>query len=240
MTKNTWIIFIAACVVLFGGLIFLTKKDAVDVSQIDTNNPIAARQDSGNIGDHIFGKDESKVVLIEYGDFQCPGCEGAYMNLKLLKEKYRNQITFIFRNFPLTTIHPNAKAAAAAAEAAGLQGKYWEMHDALYDNQAAWSTESISARIDTFASYASTIGVKDIEKFKNDLSASEIADKISFDQALGAKAGVTGTPTLVLNGTKVDDETITDIIQGSGTKLNEKIVTLLRQNNIALPGEKKE
>lgn len=240
MTKNTWIIFIVACVVLFGGLIFLTKKDAIDVSNLDITKPIAASQDSGNIDEHVYGKADSKVVLIEYGDFQCPGCGGAFPNLNVLKAKYKDQIAFVFRNFPLTTIHPNAKAAAAAAEAAGLQGKYWEMHDALYENQNAWSSLSASERTDTFASYASAVGVKDAEKFKTDLSATEIANKISFDQALGSKAGVTGTPTLVLNGTKVDDDTVSDTIQGSGSKLEEKIKELLKQNNIALPDDTKE
>src|SRR5690606_23482420 len=147
VNKKAWIIFAAVCVVLIGGLVYLSSKNKVDVSGIDAGAVQAASQDSGDIADHTFGKADSKVVLIEYGDFQCPGCEKAHRPVKEIKEKYKDEIVFVFRNFPLVTIHPNAKAAAAAAEAASLQGKYWQMHDKLYEGQASWQGLDAKARV---------------------------------------------------------------------------------------------
>jgi len=125
VSRNTWIIFIVICVAILGGLIFLSRQDRADVGEVNTNSIVAASEANGNIGDHVYGSTEGKVLLIEYGDFQCPACASAYPILKEIKEEYKDDLTFIFRNNPITQIHPNAKAAAAAAEAAGLQGKYW-------------------------------------------------------------------------------------------------------------------
>src|SRR4051812_16240717 len=118
MSGKGWIIFGAICVVLFGGLVFWSGRDRVDVSSVDTNKIQPASSDSGNIGDHVFGNKDAKVVLMEYGDFQCPGCGSAHPTVKALSEKYKDQLAFVFRNFPLTSIHPNARAAAAAVETA--------------------------------------------------------------------------------------------------------------------------
>lgn len=235
MSKNAWIIFAVAVVVLFGGIILLSKKDNVDVGSVNPAVVQQASEASGNIADHVYGKADSKVVLIEYGDFQCPGCGGAYPNISRIKETYKEQLAFVFRNFPLTSIHPNAKAASAAAEAAGLQGKFWEMHNALYENQDAWTNANASTRTETFASYASAIGVKDMDKYNADLTAANVANKLAFDRSVGSKIGVTGTPTIVLNGEKVDEETINDAISGDGAKLEAKIKELFKQNNIDLP-----
>src|SRR6478735_792882 len=104
MSTKAWIIFAAACVVLFGGLIIWSSSDNIDVSNVDANKIQPASENSGNIGDHVFGKKDSKVILFEYGDFQCPGCGAAYPTLKAVSEKYEKQLAFVFRNFPLTTI----------------------------------------------------------------------------------------------------------------------------------------
>src|SRR6478672_343329 len=132
MTRSRWIIFVLICVVTLGGLVLLSKKDTVNVDKEDPTKAVS--ETASSIGDHVYGNKAAKVVLIEYGDFQCPGCGGAFPQLKTIKETYKDQIAFIFRDFPLTTIHPNALAAATAAESAGLQGKFWEMHDMLYEN----------------------------------------------------------------------------------------------------------
>lgn len=209
MTTKTWIIFVAACAALFGGLFYLSNSNAVDVGNIDAALVQPASEQSGNIADHTYGKADSKIVLIEYGDFQCPGCGAAHPVMRQVKETYKDQIVFVFRNFPLTSIHPNARAAAAAAESAGLQDKYWEMHDLLFENQSDWSSDSSSIRIDKFVAYAQTAGVGDINKFRDDLSSTLIGRKIAFDQALGKKVEVSSTPTFFL-GNKLIDQYVKD------------------------------
>lgn len=201
MSKKAWIIFVAVVVVLFGGAVYLSNKDkvSIDTSHIDTTKVVSASAQSGNIGDHVFGQPNSKVVLVQYGDFQCPGCGAAYPNIKQLITKYQGQITFIFRNFPLTTLHPNALAAAGVAEAAGLQGKYWQMHDALYENQNNWNTLSVDQRTQYFESLATQLGLN-LTKFRTDVASAAVSQKIAFDQQLGNKDGVQGTPTFILNG----------------------------------------
>lgn len=246
MSKKAWIIFIAICVVVLGGLVYLSGLNRVDVSGIDTNAILNASQKSGNIADHVFGKKDSKVTMIEYGDFQCPGCEAAYPTMKAISEKYEGQIAFVFRNFPLTDKHPNAKAAAAAAEAAGLQNKYWEMHNKLYDEQSNWENLDINQRTSAFAGYAQALGLN-VDTFKTDLTSDAVNQKITFDQALGRKANVDATPTILLNGKPVNqyvkDGKIIDSTANNAQPIwadtnsfdSLLIVPLLKQNNIALP-----
>lgn len=207
MSGKTWIIFVAICVVLFGGLVIWSGRDRVDVSGVDTNKIQKSAESSGNIADHVYGNKDSKVVLVEYGDFQCPGCGSAHPTVKTLTEKYKDQLAFVFRNFPLTNIHPNARAAAAAAETAGTQGKYWEFHNTLFENQESWSSSSTNERGERFGSYAEQVGL-DKTKFTTTLSdqSALINKKINFDIALGRKIGVTGTPTFLLNGKKLSDD----------------------------------
>jgi protein-disulfide isomerase len=207
MSSKGWIIFIAICVVLFGGLVIWSGRDRVDVAGVDLNSIQPASSDSGDIGEHVYGNKDAKVVLIEYGDFQCPGCGSAHPIVKDLSEKYEDQMAFVYRNFPLTSIHPNARAAAAAAEAAGIQGKYWEVHNALFENQDEWSDASTEDRGDVFARYAEQSGLDKaaFSALLTDRSA-DINKKINFDIALGRKANVSGTPTFFLNGTLLDSE----------------------------------
>lgn len=204
MNKKAWIIFSMVCVVLLGGLIIFSLKDRVDVSKVDTNMVLAASKESGNIADHVYGKADSKVLFVEYGDFQCPGCGGAHPTVKKVLAKYKDTVAFVFRNFPLVTKHPNARAAAAAAEAAGLQGKYWDMHNKLFENQAAWESLAPNDRTNFFAEYAADLGLK-VDKFKADMASDGVNQKISFDQALGKKVKVDATPTFFLNGQKSPD-----------------------------------
>lgn len=229
MSKKAWIVFATICVILLGVLIYLSGKDKVDVSNVDLNKIQSATQQSGNIADHVFGNKDSKVMLVEYGDYQCPGCGSVYPTVKSLTTKYQNQIAFVFRNFPLTTLHANALAAAAAAEAAGLQGKYWEMHDALYSSQSAWENLSPSNRTDYFANAAKDIGLN-VDTFKTDMSSTKVNQKINFDIAMGKKAQIDGTPSLFLNGKAVDQS-----IWSDSAKFDDAIVQALKNNNIPLP-----
>lgn len=232
MTRTRWILFSLVCIITFGGLVLLSKKDTVNVSNEDPAKAISKTATS--IGDHVYGDPAAKVVLVEYGDFQCPGCGGAYPQLKTIKETYKDQVAFIFRNFPLTTIHPNALAASTAAEAAGLQDKFWEMHDALYENQTGWSDIEASKRTDIFAGYAEDIGL-DVEKFKSDLSDPKIAAKISRDRAFGQKLSVSGTPTLYIDDQLLTSEETSDVIQAKGEKLMSKLNAALKAAGVEPP-----
>ncbi|HEY1085805.1 MAG TPA: thioredoxin domain-containing protein [Candidatus Saccharimonadales bacterium] len=207
MTRNTWIIFTAVVVAVFGGLIYFSTRNSIDVSKVNENSVLAADAQSGNIADHVFGNPKSKVVLVEYGDYQCPGCGSAYQPLKTASEKYKGEMAFVFRNFPLTNMHPNARAAAAVAESAGILGKFWEMHDKLYETQDEWSGATSEQRTKFFTSYAVSIGL-DEAKFTATLKeqSETINQKISFDTALGRKIGVDGTPGIYLNGKKVEGD----------------------------------
>lgn len=232
MTRSRWIIFALICIITLGGLVLFSKKDSVNVDTVDPAKAVS--ETTTEIGDQIYGDKAAKVVLIEYGDFQCPGCAGAFPQLKTIKEVYKDQIAFIFRNFPLTAIHPNALAAATAAESAGLQGKFWQMHDKLYENQDAWSSIEAAKRTDVFAGYAQDLGL-DVEQFKTDLSDPKVAAKISRDRAFGNKVGVDSTPTVYLGSTKLTDEETTDLVQANGEKLMDKLDAALKAAGVEPP-----
>lgn len=216
MSKNTWIIFAVVCVGIIAGLVFLSRGGQLDVSAIDVNKIQPASEKNGQIADHVYGKKDSKVVLIEYGDYQCPGCGTAAPVLKAVSEKYKDQIAFVFRNFPLYSAHPNALAAATTAEASAKQGKFWEMHDALYENQSEWSSLSSADRTDYFVNLANSLSI-DGNKLRTDLANESIKQKIDFDVALGKKVGVTGTPAIYLNGEKLSDVRFKDGKVTTGT-----------------------
>lgn len=201
MDRNRWIIFAAIVILAVSALLLFSKSDNIDVSNVDANKAVT----EGQYKDHIYGNTSGKVTLIEYGDFQCPACASAYPNVKAVKEKYKEQLTFVFRNFPLTSIHPNALAAATVAEAASMQGKFWEMHDMLYENQTAWQNADSNNRGGIFEGYARELGLN-IDQYKADLTKPEISQKIKFDQALGRKAGANSTPTFVLNGRTLSND----------------------------------
>jgi protein-disulfide isomerase len=206
MNKLKWIIFAVVVVGIFGGIIWISKSNNTSNFTGDAAHIINAAP----IADHVLGVKTEKVTLIEYGDYQCPGCGKMYQPVHDITEKYKDKITFVFRHMPLTNVHPNALAAATAAEAAGLQGKYYEIHDMLYQSQAAWSDASVSKRGEIFQNYASQLGL-DATKFKNDLSSKDITEKINRDRTTGQNQfKVDSTPTFVLDGKKVDSAIATD------------------------------
>jgi len=228
VSKKTWIIFAAVCVLILGGLVVLSQKDKVDVSNVNQAKLQTASVSSGNIADHVFGLPNSDTSLVEYGDYECPYCGEVYPKLKTVVDNYKTKITFVFRNYPLSSIHPNARAAAAAAEAAGLQGKYWEMHDKLYESQNDWSSLATDKRTDMFVAYAREVGVASLDKFKADMASSAITKKIDYDLALGNKAKITGTPTIYLNGVKLSDDVASNLINGDGSSLKNSIDLALK------------
>lgn len=215
MTRTTWIAFVLVCVAILGGLIYTSQQDKVDVGDVETQSVQQPSQASGEIGDHIYGNKDAKVTIIEYGDYQCPGCASAAPNLKSIVDNQDGKVNLIFRNFPLS-MHPNARAAAAAAEAAGLQDKYWEMHDHLYKNQQTWSSYGANQRTDEFASYARELGL-DVERWKSDLEKPSIIAKINYDLALGKKSQVSGTPAIFVDGKLIDMGVKDGQLVGKGT-----------------------
>ena len=146
--------------------------------------------------DHVQGGESSPVEIVEFGDYECTYCGDAYPVVKEIQEAFGDQIKFVFRNFPLREAHPFAFPSAAAAEAAAVQGKFWEMHDAIYENQYRLS-EAI------FYELAETIGL-DLDKFKEDVESDEIQQKVEDDFESGVRSGVNGTPSFYVNGTKFD------------------------------------
>lgn len=153
--------------------------------------------------DHVRGNPNATVTVIEYGDFQCPAC-GAYEPLlEQLQQEYEGRIAFVFRNFPLYQIHPNAQISSQAAEAAGLQGKYWEMHDLLYEKQNDWvNVANGSVVSDRFSGYAQSLGL-DVAKFTSDINSAAVKEKVQADLTLGNQAAVDRTPTFFVNLTKI-------------------------------------
>ncbi|MFV0484891.1 MAG: DsbA family protein [Candidatus Saccharimonadales bacterium] len=208
MNKTT-IIVLAIIILGFGGLVtwsvLQSKQSAVDYNEYDSSKIIPANDNNGNIPEHVRGDTDSPIVVVEYGDMQCAGCATAQPRMTTLLEEYGDRVAFVFRNFPIQG-HPNARAAAAALESAGLQGYFWEMTDTVYANQALWSAESGSTRTKAFADLFQNIAPNgDVEKFKSDLGDSNIDKKISFDYNVGTKLdNVQGTPAFYINGKNID------------------------------------
>ncbi len=209
MTRKAWIIFSVLCLGVIGGLIYISNNSKLDVSKIDVNKKQETTNDNGNIPEHIYGNADSKVILIEYADYQCPGCGSAAPEIKKVAEKYKDKIAYIFRNYPIYAYHPNAFAAAATAEAAGLQGKFWEMHSYIYEHQSEWNNLTGDERTNFFANAARELGL-DSERLVKDLDSESIKKKINYDLALGKEAGVEATPSLFLNGKEVGNQDVKD------------------------------
>lgn len=180
--------------VLSGGLFYIAKHRPEDAAHVLT---LAVTP-----GDHATGTPTARVTLLEYGDYQCPACAAYFPLVEQIRKDYAGKILFVFRNFPLTAIHSNAEIAALAAEAAGLQGKYFEMYATLYPHQNDWSG-SRNAK-DIFMGYAESLGL-DKTKFSNDLDSDSLKKKIEDDANSGLAAGVQGTPTFFINGKSIQN-----------------------------------
>jgi protein-disulfide isomerase len=146
--------------------------------------------------DHAEGTETARVQLVEYGDYECPHCGAAYPVIKKIQKTFGSQVYFVFRNFPLSEIHPYAMAAAIATEAAALQNKYWQMHDIIFENQEMLDNEGLQQM-------AGTIGLE-IKKFQKDILREELQAKVEADFESGVRSGVNGTPSFFINGNKFD------------------------------------
>lgn len=229
MNKTSWIVFTIITLGILVILVTFSGSSRIDVKSIDSKKIQVANSQNGNIAEHVSGKIGSKVTLLEYGDFQCTACAAAFPRIKLITEQYKNQLQFAFRNFPLGESHPNGRAAAAVVEAAGLQGKYWEMFDKIYETQDDWTNLTGNERTKFFENYANGFNLN-MTEFRTDLSSQSVINKINYDYALGAKDGVDATPTYFLNGVKLDLA-----VSGNDTKLKDAINTELKKAGIPLP-----
>lgn len=186
--------FAAVLVIVIGLLVgvFILTKD---------KSPDSGGNSTGQISNHSVGAGTAGVTLTEYGDFQCPACKQYFPIVQEIKKAYGDKITFTFRHLPLIQIHPNAFIAARAAEAAGKQNKFFEMHDLLYLNQENWA--SLPGPAGAFEQYAQQLGLN-VEQFKTDMASEEVNATINADLKEAQSIGATSTPTFVLNGKKIE------------------------------------
>ena len=163
--------------------------------------------------DHALGSADAPITLVEYGDYECPYCGRAYPVVKQIRQRMGDQLRFVFRNFPLNTIHEHAGVAAQAAEAAAAQGKFWEMHDALYVHQDELAEADLSR-------YALQIGLE-IYRFQSDLSSERFAARVREDFRGGVRSGVNGTPTFFINELRYNGphelEPMLEALEGAST-----------------------
>jgi protein-disulfide isomerase len=205
--------FIVGAVLLLtigGGLLLFRSKSGPPL-KIATGKPGAEPA-------HIRGPANARVTLEEFGDFQCPPCGFLAATLLKVEHDYADKLRVVFREFPLA-MHPHAMTAATAAEAAGLQGRFWEMHDLLFQNSVQWGKpaprpsaapgqlipappEEALNVLATFAEYAARLGL-DVERFKKEMNSAEVKARIQLDQERGASIGVDRTPVLFIEGVQI-------------------------------------
>ena len=180
------------------------QQSSAPGAQTTAQQPVANKGVPGADPAHTLGPANAPVHLEEFGDFQCPPCGMFHPILEQMHEEFGNRLHITFREYPLPN-HQHAVAAASAAEAAGIQGKFWEMHDLLYENQDAWKDVFDVRPI--FEGYAKKIGI-DVERYKRDLDGDLVGQRIFQDGRRGHSLGVSGTPTVFINGREVPFENL--------------------------------
>jgi protein-disulfide isomerase len=191
--KNTWIWGVTGLVIVgIGAMIF--ARSGTPTSPQDES--VRGYDFKITESDHVKGPDTAVLTFVEFSDFQCPACRSYEGALSTIMDEFPGQIRLVYKHFPLRTIHPQADLAARASVAASLQGKFWEMHDILFEKQNEWSRNAKAK--DLFITYAGTIGIN-TEQFTADLEKEEVRNKVNSDYALGMELEISGTPTLYLN-----------------------------------------
>jgi protein-disulfide isomerase len=186
-----------------------TRLETAERQEID-NPRLAVPVDPGR--DHIQGPSTATLTLVEYGDYQCPFCGAAYPEVKKAQKELGSKLRFVFRNFPLTRMHEFALNAAETAEAASAQGKFWEMHDFLYEHQGTLGDPSVALE------FAKKLGL-DAKKFQSELSQHKYQSRVKEDFDSGVRSGVNGTPTFYVNGVRHEGEaTATDLVKALQAK----------------------
>lgn len=223
-------IIIATILVIIGGVFYVNKTGSSSSS-----DPNVSQEDQKLLevvsDDYIKGNKDASVTFIEYLDFECEACGSYYPLIKQLEEEFKNEVRFVNRYFPLTG-HKNGMTSALAVEAAAKQGKYWEMHDILFENQKSWG-EKQSPDPTIFEVFAKQIGL-DINQFKKDVASQEVKDRVNRDKDSGTKLGISGTPTFFLNNEKIPNpknpEDFKTFIQAAILKAAKPSVTPSQNN----------
>ncbi len=205
-----WLGFIIILVVIFGGLIWLGQpKD-----QGEANFKVAEVTED----EHIKGDPDAEITIIEYSCFECPACSRFYSVSKTILQENPN-VRLVYRSFPLKNTHMNALLSAQAAEAASLQGKFWEMYDKLFENQVVWSKNSNAQNV--FIKFAEELEL-DVEKFSQDLNSKEIVKKVDQSYRDAVRSNIESTPSIFLNNKKINTP-------GSYAAFNEMLEQSLEQ-----------
>jgi protein-disulfide isomerase len=223
MDKRFWAII---------GVLLIIVVGAILVS----NNKNNSNKATSNVAptNHVEGKGSSGVKLMEYGDYECPICEMYYPVVKQVQAQFNDQIYFQFRNLPLTSIHQNAFVGARAAEAAAMQNKFWQMHDALYENQNSWAQSSDPST--AFTQYAKQLGLN-VSKFQQDESSDYVNNVINADMSAFSKTNQQeATPTFFIDGKYVSNSKLVD---SSGQPSAQKFAAVVA-NEIASKQQSKK
>jgi protein-disulfide isomerase len=194
LVKPILVIIMSVGAALFLGHSFVQPS----LERTITLEPSAGNPNEG----HYRGASNVPITLVEYGDYACPACATYNSVLNDVLKKYGDRVRLEFRHYPLKGIHPNAMPAALAAEAAGEQGHYWEMHDLLFSSQAQWAPGDANPEA-AFAKLAASIGL-DANKFLQDLGSPELQQRVSNDVKRGQETSVAATPTFFLNGRRIE------------------------------------
>lgn len=200
MDKRLIILSVSAIFLIFLAFLFIKSVQIEQKQNVSSSisQAVAPVSDS----DWVKGDREAEVTLIEYSDLQCPACGAYYPVVKQLTDEFVQSALFVYRHFPLRQIHFNAQISAQAAEAAGLQGKFWEMHDLLFENQTTWAEEK-EPRV-LFEEYAKKLGLNS-DQFRQDLDSDKVRNEVEKDYQSGLNAGVNATPTFFLNNNKIQN-----------------------------------
>jgi protein-disulfide isomerase len=192
-----FVIVAVVALLTLGSGIMLYRAKQLPITKATAD--VSAAEKEPNKSLHALGESDAPVTLEEFGDFQCPPCGTLSEPLNKLEQDYRGRIRVIFHNFPLPN-HVHAREAAHVAEAADLQGRFWQMHDVLYREQSVWSKATDVRAL--FNSYAGVIGL-DIERFKKDMESAEVKNRVESDRRYGTARGVKTTPTIFINKQEV-------------------------------------
>lgn len=214
-----WVVGVMVLLVVGAGIWGLTSKPSGQGPRPKVQSSVEMTEK-----DWVRGKQDAPVTVVEYGDFQCPACGAYFPILARLEKEFPDKLKVVWRHYPLTRIHANAWDAAAAAESAGFQGKFWEMHDWLFENQKEWSGVSKSVFKSKLDEAAGRLGL-DVGKFKADMDGADVEEKIRGDQETGIDLGVNSTPTFFLMGKKIglpgSYEKFKALIEGEAASLPE-------------------
>lgn len=210
LNKNTVLVSIVSIIAIFGFLFLVYSA----TNKPETTNTVYKEAKTITADDHVKWSPDKKHILVEYGDYQCPACKTYFTIIKSQIEAsgsgmtdVTKNITFVYRNYPLTNLHKHAMGAAQAAEAAGRQKKYYEMSDKIYESQEKW--QGLGSATEFFVNLAKELKL-DETKFKADMNSKAVKDKIQKDMVSGNTVTVQGTPTFYLDGKKLENITSFD------------------------------